>query len=97
MAKWTENRADPDNPKAQAFIFYGDGKGGFRKTVFQTGMGFHEAQLGDLTGAGRLDILSKPYNWETPRVDIWLNQGPAVHGSKPLGSRAGFHGPIGLQ
>ncbi len=28
MAKWTENRKDPDNPNAQAFIFYGDGKGG---------------------------------------------------------------------
>ena len=40
MAKWTEQRPDPDNPRAQALIFYGDGKGSFRKTVFQTGMGF---------------------------------------------------------
>lgn len=73
MAKWTESRKDPDNPNAQAFIFYGDGKGGFRKTIFQTGMGFHEAQIADFTGSGRLDILSKPYNWQTPRVDIWVN------------------------
>ena len=76
MAKWTESRKDPDNPKAQAFLFYGDGKGHFRKTVFQTGMGFHEARLADLNGDGKLDILSKPYNWETPRLDVWLNQGP---------------------
>ena len=28
--KWTEKRVDPDNPKAEAWIFYGDGKGNFR-------------------------------------------------------------------
>ena len=48
MAKWTESKKEPDNPKAQAFIFYGDGKGNFRKTVFATGMGFHEACVADL-------------------------------------------------
>ena len=31
----------------------------------------------DLDGDGRLDILSKPYNWDTPRVDVWLNRGLA--------------------
>jgi len=77
MAKWTESRKDPDNPKAQAFICYGDGSGHFHKTIFQTGMGFHETRVADLNGDGKLDILSKPYNWETPRLDIWLNQGPA--------------------
>ena len=39
-------------------------------------MGFHEARVADLNGDGKLDILSKPYNWETPRLDVWLNQGP---------------------
>ena len=77
MAKWSERKQDPDNPQAQAFIFYGDGQGHFRKTVFQTGMGFHEACVADLDGDGKLDILSKPYNWDTPRVDVWLNRGPA--------------------
>ena len=76
MAKWSERKKESDNPRAQAFIFFGDGKGHFRKTVFQTGMGFHEAQIGDLNGDGKLDILSKPYNWNAPRVDVWLNQGP---------------------
>ena len=28
------------------------------------------------TGAGRPDILDKTYNWETPRVDIWLQLPP---------------------
>jgi hypothetical protein len=75
MAKWSEGQTQPDNPKAQAFIFFGDGKGHFRKTVFQTGMGWHEACVADLNGDGRPDILSKPYNWDAPRVDIWLNRG----------------------
>jgi len=26
----------------------------------------------DLNGDGRLDILDKPYNWNAPRVDVWL-------------------------
>ena len=96
MAKWTESRKDPDNPKAQALIFYGDGRGGFRKTVFQTGIGFHEAQAGDLDGDGRPDILSKPYNWETPRVDIWLNRGGDA-APRAVGTSGSFHGPVGLQ
>jgi hypothetical protein len=28
--------------------------------------------VADLDGDRRLDILDKPYNWETPRIDIWL-------------------------
>jgi hypothetical protein len=74
MAKWTEDRKDPDNPGARAWIFYGDGKGGFRQTVFATGIGFHEAQVADLNGDGLPDILDKPYNWQAPRVDVWLQQ-----------------------
>ena len=72
MAKWTEKRKDPDNPQATAWIFYGDGQGHFRTSVFATGIGFHEARVADLNGDGRMDILDKPYNWEAPRVDVWL-------------------------
>jgi hypothetical protein len=75
MAKWTESAKTPDNPQATAWILYGDGQGHFRKTVFATGIGFHEARVADLDGDGRMDILDKPYNWETPRIDVWL-QGP---------------------
>lgn len=72
MAKWTESRPDPDHPDATAWIFYGDGKGGFRRTDFAKGMGFHEARVADLNGDGRMDVLDKPYNWDAPRVDVWL-------------------------
>jgi len=75
MAKWTDSRADPNNPDAKAWIFYGDGAGHFRKTEFTTGQGWHEGRLADLDGDGDLDLLNKPYNWETPRVDVWLNNG----------------------
>ena len=79
MAKWTERKTQPDNPNAKAWIFYGDGAGQFRLTEFATGIGFHEACVADLNGDGRMDILDKPYNWQTPRVDVWL-QNPARPG-----------------
>lgn len=73
MAKWgrTEN---PDNPNATAWIWYGDGQGNFRRTVFKEGFGFHEARIADLDGDGRMDVLSKPYTWKAPRIDIWLQR-----------------------
>ena len=82
-AKWTEKRPDPDNPAAAAWIFFGDGKGRFRKTEFVTGMGFHEARLADLDGDGTIDILSKPYNWDAPRVDVWLQRRSGAPKSAP--------------
>lgn len=38
-------------------------------------IGFHEARVADLDGDGDLDILDKPYHWEAPRVDVWINEG----------------------
>jgi hypothetical protein len=71
MAKW--GRSDTiENPGATAWIWYGDGNGNFRRTVFQKGFGFHEARIADLNGDGLMDVLSKPYTWEAPRIDIWL-------------------------
>jgi hypothetical protein len=74
MAKWSERNKTPDNPQATAWILFGDGEGHFRTTVFATGIGFHEARVADLNGDGRMDILDKPYNWEAPRVDVWLQK-----------------------
>jgi hypothetical protein len=77
MGKWTEQAPLPDNPHPKVWIFYGDGKGNFVETLFSEGIGTHEAKVGDLDGDGRVDIVSKPYNWDTPRLDIWLNMGRA--------------------
>jgi sugar phosphate isomerase/epimerase len=91
MAKWTEGRPTPDSPDAEAWIFYGDGKGNFNKTTLAHGIGFHEGRLADLDGDGDLDILDKPYNWEAPRVDVWLNNGTSSNRASI------FRGPIGLE
>ena len=60
--------------QARIFIWYGDGQGGFHKSVAAQGQGIHEGLLSDLDGDGDLDILHKPYNHNSPRVDILLNQ-----------------------
>jgi hypothetical protein len=70
-----EMRLDGGNDDAGMWIFLGDGTGAFTRTDVATGYGNHESKVADLDGDGDLDILGKPYNWETPRIDIWLNQG----------------------
>jgi hypothetical protein len=75
MAKWQERKTEPDHPGATAWILYGDGQGRFRTTVLATGIDFHEARVADLDGDRDLDILDKPYNWDAPRVDVWINEG----------------------
>ncbi|MBM3887570.1 MAG: VCBS repeat-containing protein [Verrucomicrobia bacterium] len=79
MAKWGR-KPEPDNPDAKAWILYGDGQSNFKVTVLATGLGFHEARVADVNGDGRPDIVSKPYSWDTPRLDIWLNLGNAPGG-----------------
>jgi len=61
--------------KAASMIFIGDGKGSFTGSEVSVGIGNHESRVADLDGDGDLDILGKPYTWDTPRVDVWLNQG----------------------
>jgi hypothetical protein len=58
--------------RATAWIFYGDGQGQFTTTVVSTSGGNHESRVADLDGDGDLDILSKPYTWEAPRIDVLL-------------------------
>ncbi len=86
-----EMRLNGGNPDAKMWIFLGDGQGNFTTTEVATGFDNHESRVADLTGNGRLDILGKPYNWETPRIDIWLN--PGESGARPdpgSGSGAGM-------
>ena len=68
-----EMRLDSKNTDSKLWIFLGDGKGEFTKKEIAVGFGVHEAKTEDLDGDGDIDILGKPYNWETPRLDIWEN------------------------
>jgi sugar phosphate isomerase/epimerase len=96
MAKWREKEAARDHPEATGWVFYGDGQGNFQRAEVIIGHGWHEARLADLDGDGDLDLLNKPYTWDTPRVDVWLNNGSRAsrHGS---GTSQSFRGPVGLQ
>jgi hypothetical protein len=69
-----EMRLNGENPDAKMWLFLGDGQGNFARQEIATGFGNHESKIADLDGDGDLDILGKPYNWETPRLDIWLNE-----------------------
>ncbi len=70
-----EMRFGEGNPDSEIRILLGDGKGGFSKHVIARGFGVHESRLVDLDGDGDLDVLGKPYTWQTPRWDIWINEG----------------------
>jgi hypothetical protein len=63
------------NPEPKTRILFGDGKGNFKEMLVHTGFGLHESVLADLNGDGLLDILGKPYTWQAPRLDIWINRG----------------------
>jgi len=71
-----EMRLNAGNPDAKIYLLIGDGNGNFRTTVVAEGYDNHESKISDLDGNGTLDILGKPYNWDTPRLDIWLNTAP---------------------
>jgi hypothetical protein len=64
------------NPRAKIRIMLGDGQGHFIHHVVATGLGTHESKIADLDGDGDYDILSKPYTWKAPRLDIFLNENP---------------------
>lgn len=71
-----EMRLNGGNPESKIYLLLGDGRGNFRRTVVATGFDSHESKVADLDGNGTLDILGKPYNHQTPALDVWLNLGP---------------------
>lgn len=73
---FAEMRLDDGNPDARNEILIGDGTGSFESLVVSRGFGVHESEIVDLDGDGDYDVLGKPYRWDSPRLDIWLYQGP---------------------
>jgi hypothetical protein len=70
-----EMRLGGGNPDAKNLILLGDGKGNFETVEVSSGIANHESKIADLDGDTDYDILDKPYDWQTPRLDIWLNEG----------------------
>jgi hypothetical protein len=56
-----------------AWIFFSDGRGNFRATLFSSGLEIYEAKIVDLDADNDLDIVSTPHTNGAPRLDIWLN------------------------
>jgi hypothetical protein len=65
-----------NNPLARLYVLYGDGKGSFAAQLVHEGQGTHEARLGDLDGDGDQDIFGKAFRHNSPRLDVWRNDGP---------------------
>ncbi|OFX84978.1 MAG: hypothetical protein A2X06_08045 [Bacteroidetes bacterium GWC2_40_22] len=68
-----EMKLNPNNPGAIR-ILLGDGKGNFVHHVVHGDIGCHEGKIFDFEGDGDYDILSKPYNWDAPRLDLFINE-----------------------
>ena len=67
---------DPgDGVNADSYIFYGDSTGNFVQQTVSVGLANHESKIGDLDGDGDLDILTKPFHFGAPRIDVFLNNG----------------------
>lgn len=92
---WNAEMTLFNNTNATNRILTGDGKGKFtNEIVISRGIDLHESEIADLDGDGDLDILGKPYDGETPRLDIWLQNGTG----DILSSRKGaFDFPFGIQ
>ncbi|MEZ4620996.1 MAG: FG-GAP-like repeat-containing protein [Caldilineaceae bacterium] len=69
-----EMRQGDRNRQAGMWVLLGDNQGNFTPSAIATGYDNHESKVGDLNGDGTPDILGKPYDWQTPGIDIWLNQ-----------------------
>jgi hypothetical protein len=64
---------DIKDPKV--FLLLNNGSSNFEKIEVASGFGTHNSGVGDFDGDGDYDIIGKPYAWDTPRLDLWINEG----------------------
>ncbi len=64
-----------NNPGSEFRILLGDGNGKFTYYIIHQGYSDHMSKIVDLDGDGDYDILSKPYGYRAPGIDIWLQNG----------------------
>lgn len=71
---FAEMRLNSQNPDSLFGFLRGNGTANMEFVPVASGYGNHESKIGDFDGNGIHDILGKPYNWQTPRVDVWLGK-----------------------
>jgi hypothetical protein len=92
---WNAEMTLFNNTNAVNRILLGDGTGKFpQEIIVSKGLDLHESEIADLDGDGDYDILGKPYNGDTPALDIWLQNGTGERISRRKGS---FDQPFGIQ
>jgi hypothetical protein len=64
---------DINDPKI--FILLNNVQNNFERIDIASSFGTHNSGMGDFDGDGDYDIIAKPYAWDTPRIDLWLNEG----------------------
>lgn len=64
---------DVNDPKV--IILLNNGAPNFERIEVASSFGTHNSGVGDFDGDGDNDIIGKPYAWDTPRLDLWTNEG----------------------
>jgi hypothetical protein len=64
---------DIKDPKI--FILLNNVQNNFERLDIASSFDTHNSGMGDFDGDGDYDIIGKPYAWDTPRLDMWLNEG----------------------
>lgn len=62
------------NPNPQTYFFYGNSQGDFEQRTLNVTQDNHESKIGDLDGDGDNDFFAKPYQYQAPGINVYLNQ-----------------------